>query len=330
MTLIPTPPTVPGVTWRPATLDDAPALADLFNAIGEADGTPERLSAETLLHEDLAAPHADLDRKSLIGVVADGSVVARAAIGLRPSEAIEHRAYVNPGVAPPWRGRGLEDFVTDWSIAVAESLLGEPSSDLPKYLSRWAYTSQAEEIERFEKRGFHRARYFWEMERPLGDETALPDPEGVAIVPWQASHDEPSRLVSNEAFADHWGSRPITPENWMHNMIESPRFRRDLSFCAVHEREIVGYSHNQVYPEDWEAAGRSEGWIGGLGVLRAWRRRGVATALMQRSFVAMAAAGLDYAMIGVDNDSPTGAQRLYEGVGFRTKSTSVVLERSVV
>ena len=43
----------------------------------------------------------------------------------------------------------------------------------------------------------------------------------------------------------------------------------------------------------------------------------------------MAAVGLDYAMIGVDNDSPTGAQRLYEGVGFRITSTSVVLERSV-
>lgn len=115
----------------------------------------------------------------------------------------------------------------------------------------------------------------------------------------------------------------------MHNMIETPRFHRDLSFCALHEGEVVGYSHNQVYPEDWEAAGRSEGWIGGLGVLRAWRKRGVATALMKRSFVAMEAAGLDYAMIGVDNDSPTGAHRLYEGVGFRTKHTSVVLERSV-
>jgi hypothetical protein len=43
----------------------------------------------------------------------------------------------------------------------------------------------------------------------------------------------------------------------------------------------------------------------------------------------MEVAGLDYAMIGVDNDSPTGAHRLYEAVGFRTKHTSLVLERGV-
>ena len=326
---IPRPPDVAGVSWRPATVGDAEALADLFNAIGEAEGTPERMSPETLLHDDLASPHADLERKTLIGVSEDGSVVARGAIGLRPSEAIEHRAYVNPGVAPGWRNRGLEDFVTDWSIAVAEALLEETVSALPKYISRWAYATQAEEIERIEQRGFHKARYFWEMERPLGDEPAMADPEGVEIVPWESSHDEPTRLVSNAAFADHWGSRPITFENWMHGTIETPRFRRDLSFCALHDGEVVGYSHNQVYPEDWEAAGRSEGWIGGLGVLRDWRKRGIATALMKRSFIAMDVAGLDYAMIGVDNDSPTGAHRLYEAVGFRTKHTSLVLERGV-
>lgn len=50
---------------------------------------------------------------------------------------------------------------------------------------------------------------------------------------------------------------------------------------------------------------------------------------MNRSFAAMEAAGLEYAMIGVDNESPTGAHRLYEAVGFHTKHTSLVLERSV-
>ena len=61
---IPRPPDVAGVSWRPATVGDAEALANLFNAIGEAEGTPERMSPETLLHDDLASPHADLERKT--------------------------------------------------------------------------------------------------------------------------------------------------------------------------------------------------------------------------------------------------------------------------
>lgn len=326
---IPNPPGVVGVTWRPATEADAEALATLFNTVGEVDGTPERMSPETMLHLVLSSPHADLERKTLLGVTADGTVVARAVVRLQPSDAIEQRAYINPGVAPDWRDRGLEEFVTDWSVAVAESLLETTASDLPKYLSRFAYTSEVDEIERIERRGFHKARYFWEMERPLGDEQAGADPDGIAIVLWEESHDEPSRLVSNAAFADHWGSQPISEEDWMHDTIGTPRFRRDLSFCALDDREIVGYSHSQVFPEDWDAAGRTEGWIGDLAVLRDWRKRGIATSLLRRSFVAMEAAGLDYVMIGVDSESPTRAQRLYEAVGFRTKHTSLVLERRV-
>lgn len=326
---IPNPPGVVGVTWRPATEADAEGLATLVNTVGEVDGTPERWSPETMLHQVLSSPHADLERKTLLGVTADGTVVAQAIVRVQPSDVIEQRAYISTGVAPDWRDRGLEDFVADWGVAVAESLLEATVSDLPKYLSRFVYTSEVDETERFERRGFHRARHFWEMERPLGDEQPGADPDGIAIVPWDESHDEPSRLVSNAAFADHWGSPPISDEDWMHDKIGTPRFRRDLSFCALDDREIVGYSHSQVYPEDWDAAGRTEGWIGDLAVLRDWRKRGIATSLLRRSFVAMEAAGLDYAMIGVDSESPTRAQRLYEAVGFRTRHTSLVLERQV-
>ena len=115
--------------------------------------------------------------------------------------------------------------------------------------------------------------------------------------------------------------------DWQKRMLESPGFRQDLSFVARHDDEIVGYAYNEVYEEDWEAAGRSEAWISGLGVLREWRKKGIASALLAASMNAMREAELDAAMIGVDSSSPSGAHHLYQAVGFSTTSTGTTWQR---
>ncbi len=78
---------------------------------------------------------------------------------------------------------------------------------------------------------------------------------------------------------------------------------------------------------DWEATGVREGWVGQLGVRRAWRRRGLATALLVRSMEAFRAAGLEAATLGVDTENPTGALGIYERVGFRPIRRFVRLRR---
>ena len=112
-------------------------------------------------------------------------------------------------------------------------------------------------------------------------------------------------------------------ESWGKQMMENPNFRRDLSFLAVADGEVVGYAFCEEYPEDWEAAGQSETWVGGLGVLSDWRKRGIASCLLARCMSAMKTAGRDAAMIGVDSDSPSGAQHLYQSLGFTAKTTAV-------
>ena len=167
------------------------------------------------------------------------------------------------------------------------------------------------------------------MERHLDNDIAPSPIEGADVVPWTDEHSTPVRLIHNAAFADHWGSVPMDEDVWRKRMLESPGFRQDLSFVAVADDDIVGYSYNEVYEEDWESAGQSEGWIGGLGVLRDWRKKGIATALLAVSMNAMRAAGLEAAMIGVDSSSPSGAQHLYHDVGFRTKTTGTTWQLAV-
>ena len=49
---------------------------------------------------------------------------------------------------------------------------------------------------------------------------------------------------------------------------------------------------------------------------RPWRGRGVAKALCAASFRVLRDQGMDEAWLGVDGSNPTGAVRLYEGLGF--------------
>jgi ribosomal protein S18 acetylase RimI-like enzyme len=68
---------------------------------------------------------------------------------------------------------------------------------------------------------------------------------------------------------------------------------------------------------DWQDAEPPRGWVGTLGVLRAYRRRGLGEALLRHSFAEFWRRGVRRVVLGVDSQSLTGATRLYERVGMR-------------
>lgn len=85
---------------------------------------------------------------------------------------------------------------------------------------------------------------------------------------------------------------------------------------ALARDEVVGYALNGQYPDDEALLGRRDGWINSLGVVRPWRHRGIASALVVTSLHSFAAAELTHAALGVDSDNPTGAAGLYRKLGF--------------
>ncbi len=316
-----------GVQLSPAKVADAAELSQLFNSIAEADNTPERLSASSMEHE-LSSYFDPPDEKTLVVRSATGQIVGYATAYNRRAEAEEMRAYVNVYVAPDWRKRGLESPMTEWAIAAGTAAL----RDIPaqkKYICAWLFKNQEAASARYAERGFSAVRHWWDMQRPLAEEIVDRPHDGFEVVAWREEHDEPARLVYNAAFADHWGSTPMDEADWQKQAISSPNFRRDMSFVAIGGGEVVGYSACEEYPEDWEAAGHREAWIAGLGVVRVWRKRGIATALMTESMKAMKDAGAEMAMIGVDSDSPSGAQHLYQSLGFVTKTTGVTWQLEI-
>jgi ribosomal protein S18 acetylase RimI-like enzyme len=145
-------------------------------------------------------------------------------------------------------------------------------------------------------------------------ELAEPDwPDGLR--PRNARPGEEERVYEAhmDAFADHWDFRRQPFEVWRSYSTETHRYDPSLWWLVEDGDELAAISLNS-----WHSSGDPRfGWIHVLGVRPAWRKRGLATALLRHSFRDFRQHGATRVGLGVDGENTNGAVRLYETVGMR-------------
>ena len=96
----------------------------------------------------------------------------------------------------------------------------------------------------------------------------------------------------------------------------------DLFFVAAAEDEIVGfvYGTESKPPQETLAKWKANrvGAVEALAVSQEWRRRGIATLLLNRLFQAFKQKEIDTAILSCPADE-VGALKLYEKFGFQTR-----------
>lgn len=313
--------------WEPLRAGDAAAWAAHTAAVEVADQTGENYDADDLA-EELEDSQIDLERGTL--TARDGDVLAAVAV-LRHSAAPnpENRVYLDSSVHPGYRGRGLGAELIRWAIRVAPQQSAERFPGAPVELHASVHEANTGKAALLEQEGFTPRRWFFDMKRPLPAGETLPQvdvPDGVQIVGFDlAAHDAAALQVRNEAFADHWGSTAQTEDSWRQWFTGTRAFRPDLSYVAVAagpdgSDEVVAILLSQYYVADEVATGVKEMWISTIGTRRAWRKRGLASALINAALAQAQRQGMDRAGLGVDADSPTGALGVYQRAGFTVDS----------
>ena len=189
----------------------------------------------------------------------------------------------------------------------------------------WTSEQDARIVDAFTALGFAPVRHSYRMEIDLaGDEREPAWPEGISVrTATEADH----RLVYStviEVWQDTNDTYDETFEEWAHWLIESPSYDPTIWFLAFADGELAGFSICRQDPNDSNA-----GYVGMLGVRRAWRRQGLGEALLLHSFAAFRRRGLTRGTLGVDASSATGATRLYERAGMSVYRNTVFLERPV-
>jgi mycothiol synthase len=100
----------------------------------------------------------------------------------------------------------------------------------------------------------------------------------------------------------------------------------DLWLLAWHGEDLAG----ALLARPTIPQGPTHGYVGSLGVRRGYRARGIGEALLRESFVRFSGRGCKGAMLHVDSDSLTGANRLYARVGMRVIPQFATWEKGLV
>lgn len=323
---LPLPTSMDGIRWRAATVADVDPILEAMRAVDAADH-PHFVTTREEVEDDLSHSYVDLERDSGLAVDREGRVIAYGLVVLSPGQETLVRSILIGGVRPSDRGRGIGRQLLAWQEARALQQFATSDKRLPGWMIVWTDERAAATVRLAERFGFRISRYFLELRRDLVEPVIARPLDGFEVVPFTAERSEAVRLARNDAFRDHWGSQPTTREDW-EEMVSRAVFRPDLSFLALApDGEIAGLVLSEVNEEDFEPQGFTSAYIDLVGVPRAFRRRGVAPALLSRTLEAIAAAGLEKVVLDVDAESPTGALGLYTGVGFTEANRSVQLNK---
>ncbi len=320
-------------TFRPMVVQDVPALYQLLQAV--ADDEPNSYApAMEDVQSDFADPWYDPETDSRLALTTDGAVVGRASFIANPEPEGAVRAIMHFDIHPAHRTDDLQEPLLEWLEARgAERVRAVAAANparRPLILRLYCWDTQHDLIALYQRHGFQPVRYFYRMRRDLRQ--PIPDrlvPAGLVLCAYGPAIDERIRQAHNEAFSDGWSHEPVSASDWQQFMVQRSSFRPDLSFVVLDGAEVAAFCMNGFEAAQAERTGFRAGWIGSVGTRRAWRHRGLASALLVHSMRAFQAAGLEYAGLGVDAENPTGAFGLYEHLGFAPYIRSIAFHKTV-
>jgi mycothiol synthase len=308
---------------RAYTATDLESIAELITRI-DCEGAQPRRVTTVELDEEFDGVHTDRERDVIVAIV-DDHVVGYGYLTVLPGDDV-HRCYIWGGIHPDHRNHGLGSEMLDRLIELATERMAQ-FTDAPVALRAYVPTIDATLEAMFDQRGWTAVRWFDDLHRPVKPVPAVPEPNGITIVDWDPSRTDELRDVKNAAFADHWGSQPSTEHEW-HQLTDGGAARLQWSTMALDTSgRIVGLCLMHRHDADDDVLGTTYAWIDKVATLAEHRGQGIAAALISAAMEHLNDAGIAHVALGVDSDSPTGAHRLYERLGFTPWTRYVTREQ---
>lgn len=302
------------------TMEDADALADLVNTCSIADCGLAALNAEQI-RAMWQLPGHRLDADDVIVVGPDGAFVAAAAqLSLEPYTDIQAIGVVHPGHL----GRGIGSWLVDQVEERAAHYRALAPAGHPVMLRTQTWSGNKRAAELLTLRGYRLERVFRIMQIDFDPQAPLPEvhvPDGIVIRTFVRGQDEElAWLAAEESFRDHWNHHDVPLETWTSMLIDTQEsFDPTLWWLALDGDDVAG-----VALCDATAPGDPDyGLVSILGVRRPWRGRGLAKALLATTFNEFQRRGRRGVRLGVDSESPTGANLLYERAGMHAVTDAV-------
>jgi len=302
-----------GYVFRPATMEDAPAVVEIMRACDMAVTGSSDESLDDVLTE-WQTPGLNLETDTRVVSAPDGRRVGYAIVldVVRPVTP-NFDVYVHPDL---WGGT-LDSFLINWVEERARQAIAKVPADARVAMHGYLYSNDTHYKSVLERAGLRVIRHAFRMVIDLEKTPPLqPEwPEGITVRTFQPAEDKrPVLRALRDSFQDHWGYVDTPFEEhyarWTHHWEEG--FDPSLWFLAMDGDQIAAI----CLCRPRRGGDETLGWVGTLGVTRLHRRRGVGMALLLHAFEEFRVRGKSRVGLGVDASSLTGATRLYEQAGM--------------
>lgn len=306
---------------RTATFDDIPAVVAVGEAcdlqdIGELD------VFEDWIHDEWVRPRFHPSTDAWVVTEPGGEVVAATYTwDEEPRTLFDSAGWVHPAHRGLGIGTALVLAVED---RARQALAEVPAGSTPRVLQ--SFDADASGVHHpdasgaralLEGLGYSPEREYLHMgiDVPDGFDPGGA-PAGITIRPRVETDDRAIVAVMADAFEDPWDYEEARQE-----FLASKTYDPTLWLVALDGDEAVGALFGYI------ANGR--GQISAVGVRAAWRRRGIAGALLRAAFAMFRNRGVADVRLNVDRDNASGATHLYERAGMRLRRRWLVVAKTV-
>ncbi len=322
--LISTLPPIPNLTIRLCQGEvDYPAIVDINNLSWHVD---DRFDVDTL--EQCRAAFAnianfDITQDALMVEIA-GQAVAYAQVQWGVHEDGRYKGQrwfdVEATVVPQWRRKDIGRALQTWLEARVRAIAATALPVERQYMSSFTRDKAIGRVAVLQRARFSATDFWYGMERSLAEPVPdLPLPDGLQARPARPDHFRQILAAHKDAAREMPGDMVETTDIELAEFINfatDQLNQYELWQIAWDGDQIVGMVLNNIDVRGNLALGLNRGFTDPIAVRHAWRRRGLAKALIARSLVVLREKGVETAFLGVDTQNPNDALRLYESMGF--------------
>jgi GNAT superfamily N-acetyltransferase len=296
-------------------------MAVANQAMRDDAGAEEVINLESMARQYGHLVNCDLDRDLLI-VELDGRTIGYARVEWRNMTNGERQFFALCVLEPGERGQGIGGAMLGWSERRLAAIAPTIPDDRPGQLFGFTYSSDRSGVALLEKNGWRQVARGYEMVRPTLDD--IPDiamPDGLVVRDVAEMDRRRVWEAARDAFRDHRDEQEWGEEDWAQFAGDLPD--HSLWIVAFDGDEVAGGIWNSIDAAENAHHGRNRGILATVWTGAAWRRRGLAKALIVRSLARLRDRGMTSAYLGVDGANPNQAMDLYAGLGFEVATSSI-------
>ena len=305
-----------GFTVRPATMDDVDAAVSIMNACSQAAFGRDEHDADDVKME-WSQEKFNLETNTRLVFSPNGEPAGY--VEVWDISSVPVHPWVWGRVHPKFEGLGIGTYLLNYAEERVNLVVDRVPEDAQISMRCGCSSTHEPSKQLLTEYGMEPIRNFWTMLIDMDEQPSYPSfADGITVKTF-ADVNDLAKVVKavNASFKDHWGhvDQPFDEmlKDWTEWIEKDPKHDSSLWFLAMDGDEIAAVS--LCRPQAWHDP--DWGWVDTLGVLRNWRRRGIALALLQHSFAELYKRGKKQVGLGVDAQSLTGATRLYEKAGMR-------------